>query len=134
MPSVPWRGTFSSNALAVAKISVEDPLFEGSDGPKRTASLLLAIQEYESGYKTDAIGDAGRSKGRYQIQTAHDWRDDVQTTLEAIRLIRVSFKMCGVLPQDERLSAYASGTCDSEAGRRLSRHRFSLAKRLYSME
>lgn len=104
---------------AVTEASNEDPIFVGEDGAERTASVLLALANYESRFHASVIGDQGRSFGLYQIQP-NIWKVDTGTLLLprtassfAIKLIRRSFKECERRPWAERLSWYAaSGGCD----------------------
>lgn len=128
-PSTPWQDTYANTSRAIELAASEHALFEGPDGARRTAALLVAVAYRESAFRQDAIGDHGSSRGPFQIQTDHDWRDIRATTLEAMRILRLSLTTCEG-PIEERLSLYATGTCDSAAGRRISRDRFSLARRL----
>lgn len=38
-------------AVAIATASNEKPLFEGEDGPRRTAALMTAVARYETGFR-----------------------------------------------------------------------------------
>jgi len=51
----------------------ETSLFAGDDGKAKTAALLLTISYYESGWKADALGDAGKSCGVMQTQHPEKW-------------------------------------------------------------
>jgi hypothetical protein len=48
-----------------------------------------------------------------------------------LRVMRQSIRSCRTLPFEERLAAYAAGTCESETGRAISRQRMSWFYRSY---
>ena len=68
--------------------------------------------------------------------TAEGWTgtDLVQDTRKCaaatLHILRKSFGACAKLPPDERLAAYATGSCSSEVGRRISRSRMADFHRL----
>jgi hypothetical protein len=47
-----------------------------------------------------------------------------------LNAVKRSFGACSKLPQEERLAAYASGRCDTDQGRELSKARMRFARRL----
>ena len=107
------------------------PLFSGPTGRARTASLLLGVMFWETGFRRDvdlglgkdARGDNGRSWCLMQINIGKGTTpnglhgEDLVTDrracfTEGLRVIRGSFQACRRLPLEYRLSAYASGSCD----------------------
>lgn len=100
------------------------------------ASWLAAIAFRESSFRADAVGDHGSSFGAWQIHlprgartregfTGADLLEDVHASArEALRQLRASLHVCKALPESERLSLYARGSCASERGRKLSRDRW----------
>lgn len=129
-------------ALAIAKVSVEHPLFRGEDAIPRTVTQFVAVAFDESTFRPDAVGDHGQSIGLMQIgvsnlaelgMTREDLLDPEKNLLAAARLMRSSHRMCAAKPKEYRLAHYASGggTCDVAAGLRASRIRTKLTERLY---
>ena len=65
------RTRYEAIATALARVALdptETPLFDGPDGRRRTASLMLAIARYESTWRRDVdlgIGPRARGGGRY---------------------------------------------------------------------
>ncbi len=103
-------------------------IFLGSDGPMRTAALLLAIAFVESRFNPTAIGDHGASFGLFQIQppTAHLHANALLLPRDAapvaIKLVKTSLRVCGEYGWHERLGWYgAGGNGCKEAGRRATR-------------
>jgi hypothetical protein len=107
------------------------PLFAGPAGRSQTVSLLLGVMFWETSLRKDvdygigahSRGDHGRSWCLMQINIGDGKtpsgisgeelvRDRRECFLEGIRVIRGSFSVCHELPFDERLSAYASGSCE----------------------
>jgi len=134
VPRAPWRASYETTAAGMAQGASEVPVFQGSWAVERTLALDVAVAFFESTFRVDAVGDHGAAKSLYQVHGAMP-EDAHAATVEANRLMLQSFKACRALPLEERLAWYASGGadgCSSEAGRRASRHRVSLALRLYS--
>jgi membrane-bound lytic murein transglycosylase MltF len=136
-PEAPWTDSYLETAQAIADVSERDSLFKGDDGPRRTAALLVSLAWFESRYDQEAIGDHGRSCGIHQVQprtsqryTCEELQDPAVSAKEAIRLIRISMRICHSLAPEERLSWYTSGSCNR--GARESRNRLNLAARLAS--
>lgn len=151
-----YRG-IAEAAVEVAYDPRERALFQGPHGRKRTASLLLAIAFFESGYAPDVDRgpcypardtktglvrcDGGRSACLLQIQvgagtTAEGWTRDelfadrVKCFRAGLHLARKSFTKCGPkLGAAGALNAYATGACEtpSDAGR----VRLSFGEKLY---
>ena len=109
-------------------------------------NLLVAVALRESNFAPAAKGDFHGGKATsfcaFQLhlpggsRTAEGWSgedvaaDVTKCTQAALRRVRQSQTTCSFLPKEERLAVYAAGRCDSEAGRRLSRDRMALAKRV----
>src|SRR5579864_9391680 len=136
---------YQSIARDVAAVALDDnetPLFEGPEGRTETALLMLAVASYESSFSKrvdDGIrrGDHGYSYCLMQIHvglgaTREGWSgrqliDDRKLCFRAaLHILQASFTACRNLPVDDRLSAYASGHCFSEA--RVSRSRVGRAR------
>jgi hypothetical protein len=156
-PSSPYAGTFESTADSIAARATAEPLFQGEDGPSRTAALLVSLGWFESRFQPDARGDCDHahttrqgtcaSGGRassfclFQLNasnltmlgtTEEQLTSDVDACVaSAIRMLRSSLSVCARLPLEERLAWYAGGgaTCmaPSEDARRKSRHRWAKA-------
>ena len=103
--------------------------------PDRTERYICAkIPRYESLYRIDVgrcevKGSAGELTAWQIIPRSKEERARLCVSLAedakvAIERIRESRKACWRLPKQEQLSLYARGSCESEEGRTLSRHRF----------
>lgn len=106
------------------------------------ARWLVAIAWRESSFRASAVGDSGRSYCWAQIhtgphRTAEGWSgpdlasDPDRCAVVALRVLRTSLASCSSAPADERLAAYAAGSCGGVRGRRLSRDRAALARRAF---
>lgn len=109
-------------------------------------SLLVAVALRESSFRPAVLGDFHSGKATsfcaFQLhlpggaRTAEGWTgEDVSNdvgkcTTAALRRLRESRRACGGYPKEDRLAIYARGRCDSEEGRKLSRDRMGLAKRV----
>jgi hypothetical protein len=109
------------------------------------ASVLLSVQFNESGFRTDAVGDClGLKPGDRTCDAEHATSfgvmqlhyDDARAygvMMQVVwgnTLVTQSQRVCDVLPINERLAYYARGSCESEAGRRISRHRYAFAAKI----
>lgn len=56
-PNAPWKDTYGDSAEWIAEVSLYSPLFQGEDGPRKTASEFLSIGWFESHFKPNAEGD-----------------------------------------------------------------------------
>jgi hypothetical protein len=136
---------YESIARDLANVALdesESPLFTGADARTETALLMLSVASFESSFSKrvdDGIrrGDRGYSYCLMQIhvghgQTREGWTgqqliDDRKLCFRAaLHILQLSFSVCRALPVDDRLSAYASGHCFSEA--RVSRSRVGRAR------
>lgn len=111
-------------ADGIATASQESPLYDGDDGPARTAALLVAIARFESTFKVRAYNphDKTRSFGLFQTPQALTPADPRGQSQVAIRLLRHSLALC------HSLALYTSGRCDR--GIRAAHARQALADRL----
>lgn len=145
-PSTPWRFSYGEIASAIADASNAHPIFPGEEGPKKTASILIAIARYESTFNPNALGDIdengkAHSFGLFQIQvptanmSANLLLVPRDAAVVAINLIETSFKVCSAAPWDERLGWYAAGgpRC-KESGREKSKVRLQLAEQIFQNE
>jgi hypothetical protein len=145
---------YNSIAQLITEIAY-DKSEEPIGSRKFTASLLFSITYHESaGWRRDVdlgLGrarlakkgwnDAGRSWCLGQLNlgsgvTQEGWTGtelvtDREKCLRAtLHAARRSFLSCSRLPMDQRLSVYASGNCDSEAGQIASERRVRFARRI----
>lgn len=114
---------------------------EAAKPTRAEAAWLAAIAFRESSYRMRAVGDRGSSFCWAQInlpngrRTSEGWSgfeltaEPEKCAVVALRSLRGSLGICRHLPLEERLAAYAGGSCDSEYGRRISRDRYRLAVR-----
>lgn len=135
-PSAPWRPTYDRTAEAIAKVSEDDPLFDGPDGDQRTAAALVSLAWHESRFRLDAVSGTGPTRWMclYQVQRENltdpklALKDAESCTRDAVRLMRISLTTCKELPPRERLAWYASGSC--KRGTKASYARLWLADKL----
>ena len=128
----PWADTFPATAESIARASVQSPLFAGADGPARTATVLVSVAWFEGRFNAHAIGDHGHSHGMFQSSRVPIEDLDEQTR-QALGMMRASFAGCHARKAEDWLGHYASGgsTCTNVGGLIASRHRMSLAMRLW---
>lgn len=109
-------------------------------------NVLVAVALRESNFTPTVKGDFREGKATsfcaFQLhlpggsRTAEGWSgadvnaDVTKCTSVALRRVRQSVAACAHLPKEERLAVYAAGRCDSEIGRRLSRDRMALSRRV----
>jgi hypothetical protein len=109
---------------AIADESIADPLM---GDPISTAAVLLVFAFRESSYRADVRGDSGKSCGLFQSPCASTpLRDPKAQATIALAIMRRSMVACPDFP----FAVYASGSCSSVAGRRISSERIADAKRL----
>jgi L,D-peptidoglycan transpeptidase YkuD (ErfK/YbiS/YcfS/YnhG family) len=142
-PEAPWKVSYLRTAEAIAAVvEAKEPVFEGEDGRKKTAALLVAIAWAESRFNATAVGDQGRSVGLYQLFESNVptpegfYRVDIlgnpdNATRVAYRMVRYSLEFCGKYPALNRLGAYTGGTCTGERAVWASQYRMKLAMHLY---
>ena len=110
---------------AIASEATADPV---AGDQMHTAALLLVIAFRESSYRVNVQGDGGHSCGLYQTPCPRTPHDAPGQTRLALAILRQSFTAC----PDAPLAPYASGSCSSSAGRRISAQRIAQAKALLS--
>jgi hypothetical protein len=93
---------------------------------RATAALMVVFAFRESSYRADVKGDGGASGGAWQTPCARTPRDVRGQAVLALAIMRASMLACPEFP----LAVYASGSCASQAGRRISTARIAEAKRL----
>jgi hypothetical protein len=134
--------SIARDAATVALDPDETPLFDGPDGRARTALLMLSVASFESGYRKRVDdgrgrGDNGHSFCLMQIRvgtgaTREGWtgpdlvEDRTRCFRAALHILRTSFGICHSAPLEDRLSAYASGSCT--AGTEASKKRILRAR------
>ena len=120
-------------ARTLAEVSLdpqEAPLFDGRDGRKKTALMMLAISRYESTWRRDVdfgIGPRARGGGRYwcmmQIavdsgRTPEGWtgkalvRSREKCFRRALHILQHGKRVCRKHGGTAFLNQYASGYCD----------------------
>lgn len=149
---VPYRDTFESSAIVIAKVAADSPIFAGSDGVERTEALLVGLGFHEASLKQDAAGDCKPSETNpktgmclpggtphsfcmFQINESNfaalkTTRAEIQSDFEvcarsALTMLRASFAICRGRPQEELLGNYASGgeSCGGPKGQGLGKSR-----------
>lgn len=136
-PVAPWRNTYKSSAVSIAKAAEKYPIFRGTDGEKQTAAWLVALGFYEGALKPDAKGDCKKKNDKgmcapdgiphsfcmFQIHdsnhaslgvTAEQLLTDMNVCSEtAAKMMQTSFHLCKEAPLNEKLRQYAGGggTC-----------------------
>jgi membrane-bound lytic murein transglycosylase MltF len=142
VPNAPYADTFPATAAAIEKTAHEDPLYADDDGVVKTVAELVALAYHESKFNPRAVDKGGTSLGLTQVDvsnlshlglTKREQLFDPETNLRAaLKLMRISYRLCRYHPRDERLANYASGggTCSVPAALIESRRRMRLADRL----
>ena len=118
-----------AHRIASAIASSADGSITGSR--RFDAALMATFSSYESGNKADAVGDAGRAHGAWQMHyVSEDLASDPFKAAPLWRSLAVSSmatKTCAALPPDERLASVA-GSCAYEPARRKVRQRMQAAR------
>jgi hypothetical protein len=118
VPRASYADSFARTADAIDKIAHEAPLYDGEDGVVETAVELVALTYHESRFDPHAVGGAGTSFGLAQIDSSnlHDLGlklpdlFDPETNLRAaIKLMRISHRICRTHPKADSLANYAGG-------------------------
>jgi hypothetical protein len=134
----PYADTFPATAAAIDKVAHEAPLYADENGVVETAVELVALSYYESRFDPKAVDKKKTSFGLTQIDGSNlknlgltrEQLFDPETNLRAaLKLIRISHRLCRYHPREERLANYASGgpTCNVPEGLVESRRRMKLA-------
>jgi hypothetical protein len=142
VPHAPYADTFPATAVAIDKLAHEAPLYDDDNGVVHTVADLVALSFHESKFDPRAIDKTHSSFGLTQIDgsnlksvglTKIEQLFDPETNLRAaLKLMRISHRLCRRRPLDERLANYASGggTCSVPEGLVESRRRMRLSARL----
>lgn len=133
--SPPWVAEYPEHAAAIARVSNENPLFRGEDGPARTAAWLVSVGRFESGFRREAAGDSpclakdasgactrrGKPTSFCAMQVSNGNFAGLGVTEESIvksldvcygaglRMMHDSMRVCSGRPLNERLAWYAAG-------------------------
>jgi hypothetical protein len=142
VPHAPYTDTFPTTAVAIEKVAHEDPLYEGDDGVARTVTELLSLSFHESRFDPRAVDKTKQSFGLTQIDASNlaslgltdiEQLYDPETNLRAaLKLMRISHRLCRRHPIEDALANYASGggTCNVPQGLDASRRRMRFAAAL----
>lgn len=110
--------SYAETAEAVAQAAEEAPLFDGPNGTRETAALLLGIALHESNFRPWIKGDHDRSHGLFQVQPptirglggdGDDLLSPKPAARAAVIVARASMRSCRSRPLEERLSWFAGG-------------------------
>ena len=142
VPHAPYADTFPATAAAIEKVAHEAPLYDDDDGVVRTVAELVSLSFHESHFDPRAVDKSGQSFGLTQIDVSNlgnlglksrDELFDIETNLRAaLKLMRISHRLCRQRPREDALANYASGggTCSVPEGLVASRRRMRLAATL----
>jgi hypothetical protein len=142
VPHAPYADTFPATAAAIEKVAHEAPLYDDDDGVVRTVAELVSLSFHESRFDPRAVDKAHTSYGLTQIDASNlanlglakiEQLYDPETNLRAaLKLMRISHRLCRWRPIEDGLANYASGggTCSVPAGLEASRRRMRFAARL----
>ncbi len=104
-PHSPHQSTFYETAVAI--VNAADTTEDIAD--------LLAVAWHESRFNAREVGDGGASLGLFQIQPptarapAEELFEPKTAAKHAIRLLKMSRKICSGLPRNQRFAWYAAG-------------------------
>jgi hypothetical protein len=142
VPHAPYADTFPATAAAIEKVAHESPLYDTDDGVVRTVAELVSLSFHESRFDPRAIDKTKTSFGLAQVDASnlanlglsrHEELFDPETNLRAaIKLMRISHRLCRRRPIEDGLANYASGggTCSVPEGLKASRQRMRFAAAL----
>lgn len=136
-----WEDYIDTTRNLSVVLQEEEPLFDGPFGRAKTATVLLALAKWETGFRNELSGDGGRShcmlgimtgiQGRIREGSGQELREDKQRCFRAgLRIARNSLRRCRGLMRF-RLAAYASGSCSR--GLEASSQRMRDAMRFWQM-
>lgn len=123
----PMGNGYKSIAEGMNDGAFEVPLFAGENAHAKTLAVLVSLAWFESRFRTDALGDSGKSRGLYQVQAKEVPTDPKGQTVQAAKMIKESFRVCKDKTLVEKLGWYAAGGPDCERGLRESRNRMKKA-------
>jgi membrane-bound lytic murein transglycosylase MltF len=142
VPHAPYADTFATTAATIEKVAHEDPLYDGDDGVVRTVAELVSLSYHESHFDPRAVDKTRTSFGLTQIDASNlgtlglksiEELFDPETNLRAaLKLMRISHRLCRQRPAEDGLANYASGgaTCSVPEGLIASRRRMRFAAAL----
>jgi hypothetical protein len=142
VPHAPYADTFPATAAAIEKVAHEAPLYDDDDGVVRTVAELVALSFHESHFDPRAVDKGGTSFGLTQVDASNlgmlglkstsDLFDPETNLRAALKLMRISHRLCRQRPIEDALANYASGggTCSVPEGLVASRRRMKLAAAL----
>lgn len=133
----PWRDTYPSTARAIDRVAHASPIYDGEDGPERSAATLVAIAFFESRFQPDALAEdgsgttcLGQVDSRGLMASAEQLRTDVDLCVNAMaQRARESVRVCALRgrPPLERLGQYTGGGGACDRGLEAARRRGKLA-------
>ena len=142
VPHAPYADTFPATAAAIEKTAHESPLYDDDDGVVKTVAELVSLAYHESKFDPRAVDKGGTSLGLTQVDISNlghlglsrpEQLFDPETNLRsALKLMRISHRLCRYRPREDGLANYASGggTCSVPQGLVESRRRMKLAAAL----
>lgn len=131
---LPIDATTDDGARALAlRVEIAEACVSATDD-RIERLLCMAIPRWESSYRTDvtrcAVRGAAGELGAWQVlprsaaEAASLCVSVAGDARIAVGRLRESLKACRSLPWPDRLAVYTRGSCGSEEGRKLSRHRW----------
>jgi membrane-bound lytic murein transglycosylase MltF len=142
VPHAPYADSFPATAAAIEKVAHEAPLYDDDDGVVRTVAELVSLSFHESRFDPRAVDKTGQSVGLAQVDVSNlanlglskrEELFDPETNLRAaLKLMRISHRLCSYRPAEDGLANYASGggTCSVPEGLVASRRRMRFAAAL----
>lgn len=142
VPHASYADTFPATAAAIEKVAHEAPLYDDDDGVVRTVAELVSLSFHESRFDPRAVDKGGQSFGLAQVDASNlanlgltktEQLFDPETNLRAaLKLMRISHRLCRWRPLEDALANYASGggTCSVPEGLVASRRRMRFAAKL----
>jgi len=142
VPHAPYADTFPQTAAAIDQVAHESPLYDDDDGIVRTAAELVSLAFHESRFDPRAVDKEGTSLGLAQVDVSNlanlglerreQLFDPLTNLRAALRLMKISHRLCRFRPLEDALANYASGggTCAVPEGLVASRRRMRLALKL----
>jgi hypothetical protein len=142
VPRAAYADTFPATAAAIEKVAHESPLYDDDDGVVKTVAELVSLSFHESRFDPRAVDKTKQSLGLAQVDVSNlaslgiaskEELFDPETNLRAaLKLMKISHRLCGRRPPEDGLANYASGggTCSVPEGLAASRQRMKFAAAL----
>jgi hypothetical protein len=142
VPHAPYADTFPTTAAALEKVAHEAPLYDDDDGVVKTVAELVSLAFHESRFDPRAVDKTKQSFGLAQVDASNlanlglshkEELFDAETNLRAaLKLMKISHRLCRGRPREDALANYASGggSCSVPEGLIDSRRRMKLAAAL----